>query len=97
MNKASFVSKIYKVFAITIPVYFLANNIVILFNSSQIYAIIPIIIQIAVVICILTRHKYVKYVIKIYSLLFIFSGGLLVLSQIFFLLGDPIGLILILS
>jgi len=89
MEKIKFTNKIYLGFVIFVPTYFLILNFITFVKSHIFIALLPIMVQIVVLFFVLTNHKYVKNVIKIYAYLFILSGGLLLLSQLLFLFSDP--------
>ena len=88
MEKAHFLNKTYKVFAILVPSYLLIKNLLTFIKFNLLISLLPISIQIIVLISILLRHKYTKNLIKIYSIILIAGSGLILLSQIIFLFAD---------
>ncbi|MEQ9310680.1 MAG: hypothetical protein RLN90_14585 [Balneolaceae bacterium] len=85
--KVNYTSKLYLGFLSTILAVFLYINGTALI-SGNLMAILPVSIQLAVIVALITKSKYVKWFVKGWALLFIVSSGLQLLGQLLFLMAD---------
>jgi hypothetical protein len=85
--KVTYSSKLYLGFIYTILAIFIYINGTTLLLGN-LFAILPISIQIAVLINLISKSKYVKWFVKGWALFFIIGNGLQLLGQMLFLISD---------
>ena len=76
MEKETYTLKdsFYKLLLIGILFFLLFNNVSSLLNSFVFLSVIPMILQVSILILIYLKHKYLKIMIKIWSIILFISG-----------------------
>lgn len=91
MEKTFFKNQLFQVLIIVTLVLLLCWNIYIFLISKSLIALIPIIVQIIVLVLVLIKHKHAKMGIKVWAIILMLGGGLVILGKTLkLLIGDDI-------
>lgn len=91
MRKAVFKNQIYYFSLIVILIVLLVINIIQLFENKW-KMLIPIIVQIVLLILIFSKHHYSRIAIKIWLIILLLTGGIQLITGVFYLLAGETNL-----
>lgn len=83
-------SNLYKSIFYIALIYIFSMSLLELLSGIRIFSILHLVMCLTIVVFMVTSYKYLKYSLKIWTILLMFSGGMVLLSTMFYLVSGTL-------